>query len=171
MRVADRIWQIVKDAGVDTVFFVPGGGSAFLVDALGTSGLDHVSMLHEQGAAYAAVAYGMMRGLGVCLTTSGPGATNALTGCAAAWTDSAPVLFISGQAASDTLIYNSGLRTKGQQEIDIVNMVHPITKSANTVHYGSLAVMRAKEMTTQCQDGRPGPCWIDIPLDIQGREV
>jgi len=170
MRVADKVWQIVKDAGVDTVFFVPGGGAAFLVDALGRSGLNHVSMLHEQGAAYAAVAYGMMNGLGVCLTTSGPGATNAITGCAAAWVDSAPVLFISGQARSDTLIGDSGLRTRGQQEVDIIEMVKGITKGARMLPSGECDPM-VQVMIDVCKMRRPGPCWIDVPLDVQAEEV
>src|SRR5512139_507514 len=120
MRAADAIFDILKDY-VDTVFFVPGGQAAFLVDALGRSGLRAVSMLHEQGAAFAACGYAQARGgLGVCLTTSGPGAVNALAGCAAAWMDSIPVLFISGQA---NLHDDVNLRVRGVQSVDITNMV------------------------------------------------
>src|SRR5512138_1628970 len=111
MKTSDAIFEILKQH-VDTVFFVPGGGAMHLVDSLGKSGLKAVSCLHEQGAGFAAIGYAMSRnGLGVCLTTSGPGATNAVTPCAAAWMDSVPVLFISGQARSDSLIGDTGLRT------------------------------------------------------------
>src|SRR5512147_1792056 len=98
MRLADAIFERLK-AKTDTVFFVPGGGAMFLVDALGRSGLKHVSAIHEQGAGFMALGYAMATGrLGVCLTTSGPGVTNAMTACLAAWMESVPVLFISGQA-------------------------------------------------------------------------
>src|SRR3972149_12218057 len=100
-----------------------------LVDSLGKSGLQHISALHEQGAGFMALGYAQQRkGLGVCLVTSGPGATNALTPCAAAWMDSIPVLFVSGQAKSTPLIGDSGLRVRGVQEVDIISMVRPITK-------------------------------------------
>src|SRR3989304_8858719 len=96
MRVADAIFERLKQE-TDTVFYLSGGLAADLVDALGYSSLKAVCCLHEQGAGFAAVAYAQHRGFGVCLTTSGPGATNAMTPCLAAWMDSVPVLFISGQ--------------------------------------------------------------------------
>ena len=86
MKTSDAIFDILKGY-VDVVFFVPGGGAMHLVDSLGKSGLRHISALHEQGAGFMALGYAQQRkGLGVCLVTSGPGATNALTPCAAAWT-------------------------------------------------------------------------------------
>ncbi len=173
MKTSDAIFDILKQY-VDTVFFVPGGGAAFLVDALGRSGLRHVSCLHEQGGGFAAIGYAMARGgLGVCLVTSGPGATNAITPCAAAWMDSVPVLFISGQARSDSLIGNTGLRTRGVQEVDTIALVKPITKYAyrfnhyNYLIYKDIITGAAKE----CLLGRPGPCWLDVPLDVQAEEI
>src|SRR3990167_10351766 len=131
MKTSDAIFDILKDY-VDTVFFVPGGGAMHLVDSLGKSGLKHISALHEQGAGFMACGYAQQRnGLGVCLTTTGPGATNAITACAAAWMDSIPVLFISGQAKSDTLIGDTGLRVRGVQEVDILGLVGGITKDAH----------------------------------------
>ena len=92
MKTSDAIFNVLKDY-TDTVFYVPGGGAMYLVDSLGRSGLLSVACLHEQGAGYAAIGHAMMRkGLGVCLVTSGPGATNAITPCAGAWMDSVPVL-------------------------------------------------------------------------------
>src|SRR5512139_1886319 len=127
MKTSDAIFDILKRY-TDVVFFVPGGGAAHLVDSLGKSDLKRVSALHEQGAAFMACGYAMQTGkLGVCLTTSGPGATNAITGCAAAWMDSIPVLFISGQA---NLNPNEDLRVRGVQSVDIIPMVKPVTKQA-----------------------------------------
>jgi len=176
MKTSDVIWEIVKQYA-DTVFFVPGGGAMFLVDSLGRSGLKHISMLHEQGAAFAACGYAQQRrGLGVCLVTSGPGATNAITGCAAAWMDSLPVLFISGQS---NLNPNEHLRVRGVQMVDIVSMVKPITKSA----YQLIPEYQQEQddindiptimetVIACCFHQRPGPCWLDVPLDVQAEEI
>jgi acetolactate synthase I/II/III large subunit len=171
MRTADAIWDIVKRY-TDTVYFVPGGQAAFLVDALGWSGLNHISMLHEQGAAFAACGHAMQTGgLGVCLVTSGPGATNAITGCAAAWMDSIPVLFISGQAKSTTLIGDTGLRVRGVQEVDIIPMVIPITKEAYPPRPGEFRRSHLEFMIDRCLADRRGPCWLDVPLDVQAEEL
>src|SRR5512146_187358 len=162
MTFADAIFTRILKGYVETVFFLPGGGSMYLVDALGRSGLTYITTLHEQGAGYAAMGYAMARGgLGVCLTTSGPGATNAITACAACWTDSAPVLFISGQAKSSTLIGDSGLRTRGMQEIDIIPMVAPITKKA--IRANGMMLSDVRSLSELCLEGRRGPCWIDVP--------
>ena len=176
MRASDVIFDILKQY-VDTVFFVSGGQAAFLVDSLGRSGLRYVACLHEQGAGFAALGYAMQRGgLGVCLVTSGPGATNALTPCAAAWMDSVPVLFISGQARSDSLIGDTGLRTRGIQEVDIISMVRPVTKRAYQLVFANHIISGdirddIWELANLCLEGRPGPCWIDIPLDQQSEEL
>jgi acetolactate synthase-1/2/3 large subunit len=170
MKTSDAIFAILAKY-VDTVFFVPGGGAMHLVDSLGRSGLKHISMLHEQGVAFAAVGYAQYRkSLGVCLVTSGPGSTNAITGCAAAWMDSAPVLFISGQANSKTLISDTGLRVRGVQEVDIIPIVKPITKWAVRPLAGQ-TVPLLKRMIEICLDGRRGPTWIDLCLDIQAEEI
>src|SRR5512139_3465080 len=153
MRTADAIFDILSKY-VDTVFFVPGGQAAFLVDALGRSKLTPISALHEQGAGFMACGYAQFRGgLGVCLTTSGPGATNAITPCAAAWMDSIPVLFISGQANTWSLIGDTGLRVRGVQEVDIVPVVAPVTKIATRPTNGKAAIGSARSMATVCLDG------------------
>jgi acetolactate synthase-1/2/3 large subunit len=170
MRVADKIFSILSKH-VDTVFFLPGGGAMHLVDALGQSSLNHVSCLHEQGAGFAAVGYAMARdGLGVCLTTSGPGATNSVTACAAAWTDSVPVLFISGQTKTSTLMNGTGLRSRGNQEVDIISMVKGITKVSKQVLTPQDAIETLEFMIKECLDGRFGPAWLDIPQDVQAME-
>jgi acetolactate synthase-1/2/3 large subunit len=129
MKLSDYVIQRVAEK-VDTVFFVPGGGAMHLVDSLGKSDMQAVSMLHEQGAAFAAQSYSMYHGFGVCLVTSGPGATNVITGVAAAWMDSYPLMVISGQAKTDTLKRDMGIRSFGSQEVGIVTMVESCTKDA-----------------------------------------
>jgi acetolactate synthase-1/2/3 large subunit len=117
-----------------------------------------------------ALGHAMFTGrLGVCLVTTGPGATNAITACAAAWMDSVPVLFISGQAKSETLIGNTGLRTRGVQEVDIIPMVKPMTKAAVQMEVPSIVDLEF--LINECKTGRAGPCWLSVPLDIQGMEI
>ena len=169
MRVADVIFDLLKSE-VDTVFMLPGGGAMHLNDALGLSGIRYVVALHEQGAGYMALAYAQMRGFGVCLVTSGPGSTNAVTPCAACWTDSVPVLFISGTANSKTLVGTTGLRTRGVQEIDIIPIVRPITKIAIRAKHADRVLDILGILISTAKAGRPGPVWLDIPLDIQGAE-
>lgn len=169
MRVADAIMQRLKQE-VDTVFYLPGGGSAYLVDALGLSGLKAVACLHEQGAGFAAVAYAQHHGFGVCLTTSGPGATNALTPCLAAWLDSVPVLFISGQVQTKWLAY-PGMRSRGTQEGPIIDMVRPITKGRWQAIGSADCISALDDGIREAKSARPGPVWLDVPLDAQMVEL
>ncbi len=170
MRIADAIFQRLKSE-TDIVWFIPGGSSMYLVDALGHSGIRHVSAIHEQSAGIMAIGYAMASGkLGVVLTISGPGATNAITPCLAAWNDSVPVLFISGQARTEYLHGNT--RTHGPQPGDIIAMVKPITKMAYQPETGGrnfLMVLDA--MIEACLTGRKGPAWLSIPIDLQGSEI
>jgi acetolactate synthase-1/2/3 large subunit len=167
VRIADWIFErLAKEASC--AYFVPGGGAMYLVDALGLSQLKHVSCIHEQAAGFAALAHGMLGEIGVCLTTAGPGATNAITACAAAWMDSVPVIFISGQAKGSTLVGESGLRTRGVQEIDIVSMVTAITKYASQPGEPNACRWDLERMIHLCRHGRPGPCWLSVPQDLQG---
>ena len=171
MRVSDAIFQRLNSE-TDAVFFVPGGSCMFLVDALGRSGLRHVSAIHEQGAGAMALGYAMATGkLGVCLTISGPGATNAITPCLAAWADSASVLFISGQARTESL-GGKGLRTHGLQPCDIIPVVKSITKIAyQPMTSGHDCLMALEQMIKACLTGRRGPCWLSVPQDIQAVEI
>lgn len=169
MRIADKIFEIVSRY-TDTVFFLPGSGAMYLVDALGKSKLHPVACLHEQGAAYAAVGYALATdGLGVCLTTSGPGATNAISGCLAAWMDSIPVLFISGQVRKGLSAEGTGLRSKGMQEADIIKVVRPITRWAFRVDVDAGDVL--PRLIADALSGRRAPIWIDVPQDVQGMEL
>jgi acetolactate synthase-1/2/3 large subunit len=168
MRTADKIFERLSQY-TDTVYLVPGGGAMFLVDAAGRSGLRVVSTIHEQGAGLAAVGHAMVNGFGVCLVTSGPGVTNAMTACLAAWTDSVPVLFISGQARTEAMKGNT--RSKGLQYVDTVRMTKPITKESYEPQGGMDALLALDHMIAVCMDGRRGPCWLSVPQDVQAVEV
>lgn len=169
MRVADYIVKELENY-TDHIFCVVGGGSMFLNDALYDSKITPVFMLHEQGASFAAQAYGHLTNkLGVCFVTSGPGATNAITGCLAAWMDSTPVLFISGQAPTNQ-IHTQG-RYLGSQECDITAMAENITKHCEMLRIGYDIKYELSFAITQATTDRKGPVWLDVPLDVQSAEV
>ncbi len=169
MKLSDYVMAFVADQGVKHVFFLPGGGAMHLNDSLGRCpGLEPVSMLHEQAAAVAAEAYARVTNhLGVAMVTSGPGGTNAVTGVAAAWLDSTPCLFLSGQVKRPDLRHSPQLRQLGVQEIDIVSIVKPITKYAVTILDPDTIRFHLEQAAYLARSGRPGPVWIDIPLDVQ----
>lgn len=173
MRVADYIFEFIAKQGVGHVFFLPGGGAMHLNHALlRQQRLAAISMLHEQGAAIAAEGYARTSGrFGCCLTTSGPGATNALTGLAGAWFESTPVLFVSGQVKRADLKGDTGLRQLGTQELDIVSMVRHISKYAVCL-VDPLRVRYELEKALHLMlSGRKGPVWLDVPLDVQATEI
>jgi len=173
VRLADYLFARVRDEGVDAVFLVPGGGAMYLVDALGQNhDLRYVPTHHEQAAAIAAEAYSRINGhLGCVLVTTGPGATNAITGVTGAWIESVPLLVISGQVKRADLMGDSGVRQKGPQEVDIVSMVKPITKYAVTVLDPSEIGYHFEKAVHLATTGRRGPVWLDIPLDVQAAQI
>jgi acetolactate synthase-1/2/3 large subunit len=173
MRGADYIAGFLVARGIKSIFLVPGGGNMFLVDAVGqAAGLEVIPNHHEQASAMAAEGYARVTGgIGVALVTSGPGATNAITGVGEAWTESAPLLIISGQVKRADLKGDSGLRQKGPQEVDIVSMVKGITKYAVTVMDAADLRYHLEKAFHLATTGRRGPVWIDVPLDIQAGPV
>ena len=176
MRVADYIWKFLADKGVRHVFLVTGGGAMHLNDALGReSRIRYVCNLHEQACAMAAEGYARQSGMpGVINVTTGPGGTNALTGVMGAWLDSVPMIIISGQIKRATMITscpNLKLRQLGDQEYNIVDAARPMTKMAKTVMSVDEVPSTMAEAWELCQSGRPGPVWIDVPLDIQAAEM
>ena len=171
MKLSDFVIEYISRY-TKRVFLVVGGGAMHLNDSLGRSKLEYTCMMHEQGASLAAQAYGHITNqLGVCMTTTGPGATNAITGCLAAWMDSTPVLFISGQVQTSQMIGTSGRRYVGSQECDIISMVAPITKYAVTVTDPYKIKILLGAAIYAATSGRKGPVWIDIPLDIQSANI
>lgn len=173
MRVADYVFQFIARQGITNVFFLPGGGAMHLNNGLlRETTILPISMLHEQGAAIAAEGYARTSGrFGVCLVTSGPGATNAITGLAGAWFESTPVMFISGQVKRADLSKGTGVRQLGSQELAIVPVVQSLTKYAVCLTE-PLQVKRELEKALYWMlEGRRGPVWIDIPLDVQAAVI
>jgi acetolactate synthase-1/2/3 large subunit len=173
IKLSDYIMQFIADTGVRHVFMLPGGGAMHLVDSLGRNKtLSFVCNLHEQACAIAADAYSQYTNhLGVALVTTGPGGTNTITGVAAAWLDSTPVLFLSGQVKRSDMVENRGVRQIGFQEIDIVGLVKPITKYAVTVMDPASIRYHLEKAVHLATHGRPGPVWIDVPLDVQAAMI
>ena len=172
-KLASYVADFVAKLSVRHVFSLTGGLAMHLNHAFGTHpDLECIYNLHEQASAIAADAYAKITGnLGVVVVTGGPGSTNALTGCTAAWLDSTPVLFISGQVKRADLKRDSGLRQLGVQEVDIVSMVRPITKYAVTIlDPDSIRYHLEKAVTLACRP-RTGPVWLDIPLDVQAAMI
>ncbi len=174
MRLSDYVIQFLGRERVRHVFLVTGGGAMYLNDALSRAdGIEPVCNAHEQASAIAAEAYAKAVGdIGVAMVTTGPGGTNAITGVAGAWLDSTPVLFISGQVKrSDRMVdargRSLGLRQRGVQEVDIVSIVGPITKYAVTIMNPADIRYCLEKALHLARGGRPGPVWLDIPLDVQ----
>ncbi len=172
-RVADYIADFIADLGVEHVFLLPGGGAMHLNDAVGKHpNLDVVACHHEQAAAIAAEAYCRINeNIGVAMVTTGPGATNAVTAVAGAWIESVPLLVISGQVKRADLLRGAPLRQKGVQEVDIVSVVEPITKYAVTIQQPEDIRRELERAVFVARDGRAGPVWIDVPLDVQGAPI
>jgi acetolactate synthase-1/2/3 large subunit len=173
MKISDYIMEFLASHGIKHVFMLAGGGSMHLVDSLGRNkDLEYVCCLHEQAAAFAAEAYAEYSGNpSAVLVTTGPGGTNALTGVAAAWMESSPVIFISGQVKTSDMLTKSKVRSRGPQELDIVSIVRPITKYAATIT-DPKQIRFDLELAWACAtSGRRGPVWLDIPLDVQAADI
>lgn len=173
MKLSDYVFRRIARLGVRHVFFLPGGGAMHLNDSLSRQeGLEPVCNLHEQACAIAAEAYAKTTGsIGVVLVTAGPGGTNAVTGVAGAWLDSTPLLVLSGQVKRADLAGDTGVRQRGVQEIDIVSIVRPITKYSATVLEPASIRHHLDRALDLARRGRPGPVWLDIPLDVQAARV
>jgi acetolactate synthase-1/2/3 large subunit len=177
-KLSDSVVRFIAEQGVKHVFLVPGGGAMHLNESLGRcEDLTFVCNLHEQASAIAAEAYSKAtNNLGVAMVTSGPGSTNAITGLAGAWLDSTPCLFVSGQVKRADRMFAAdgtplGVRQVGVQEIDIVSIVRTLTKYAVTVDDPLTIRYHLEKARHLAQCGRPGPVWIDIPLDVQAAPI
>lgn len=172
MRVADYIAQLLKENGIEDVFSVVGGGAMYLNDAFGnTEGIRCTYNHHEQASAIAAEGYARINNkiAAVCVTT-GPGGTNAMTGVLCGYQDNIPMLIISGQVRLNTTVKSTGLNLRqfGEQEYTIVDSVKPMTKYAVMVEDPKKIKYYIEKALYIAQHGRKGPCWLDIPLDVQG---
>jgi acetolactate synthase-1/2/3 large subunit len=178
MKLSDFVFQFVRDLGVKHVFLVTGGGAMHLNESLGrVPEIEPVCNSHEQASAIGAENYAKVTGnIGVALLTTGPGGTNAITGVAGAWLDSTPCLFISGQVKRPDRMFDAegkplGMRQLGVQEVDIVSLISPITKYAVTVLDPQSIRYHLERAAFLAVSGRPGPVWIDIPLDVQAAPI
>lgn len=172
VRAADYIAQILVEHGISQIFMVVGGGAMHLDDALGNhKGLHCIFNHHEQACAMAAEAYARVNNqMAVACVTSGPGGTNAITGVLCAWNDNIPLLVLSGQVRTDTTVWSTGLNLRqfGEQEYDIVKSVNHMTKYAEMITDKAKIRCCLEKAIYLATHGRKGPCWLDIPLDIQG---
>ena len=172
MKVSDYVIDFLVQRGVNDIFTVSGGGIMHLVDSLGRRpGVRYICNFHEQACAIAAEAYARVRNsVGACLVTTGPGSTNALSGIAGAFVDSVPVIVISGQVRRDIIADYRRLRQLGPQEIDIESMARPVVKYFKTLMDPAMLRYELECAWWHATTGRPGPTWINIPLDVQGME-
>lgn len=175
IKVSNYIAQKLVDSGISHVFSVTGGGAMHLNDGLGhQQGLHCIYNHHEQACAIAAESYARIHNkiAAVCVTT-GPGGTNAITGVVGGWLDSIPMLILSGQVRYDTTARWSGvgIRALGDQEFDICQAVSCMTKYCEMVIEPKRIRYCLEKALYLAQSGRPGPCWLDIPLNVQGAYV
>ena len=176
MKLSDYVIKFLRDTyNVDTVFTLCGAGCMHLLDSLGNAeGVNFIANHHEQASALAAEGYARMNNkLGVCLLTSGPGGTNALTGTLCSWLDSIPVLNLSGQVNRPMSTNYTGLplRQLGDQEFNIVETVKTMTKYAVQVNDPLRIRYELEKACYLATSGRPGPVWVDIPLDVQTVQI
>jgi acetolactate synthase-1/2/3 large subunit len=175
MKLSDYIFCQLREWGARHVFLITGGGAMHLNDSIGTSGLHYICTHHEQAAAMAAEGYARITSKpGILNVTTGPGSINALNGIFGAWTDSIPMLILSGQVKRETCMATYGLtdlRQLGDQEVDIVRMVKGITKYSVLVSEPESIAYHLERAWHLAQNGRPGPCWLDIPVDVQSAQI
>jgi acetolactate synthase-1/2/3 large subunit len=176
IKLSDFIMKHLLGYGIKDIFMISGGGAMHLIDSVGKEPkLNYICPHHEQAAAMAAEGYSRVSGkIGVVVVTSGPGSTNTLTGAIQQWLDSIPCLYLSGQVKEETTITvcpDIKLRQLGDQEINIVDMVKPVTKYAVMVHEPLKIKYYLDKAIYLATHGRPGPVWLDIPLNIQAAVI
>ena len=172
MKVSDIVIKFLLDNGIDTTFTISGGGCIHLIDSLRKSDMSVFCTHHEQSALMAAEGYTRMNGkMCASIVTTGPGGTNALTGLLGLWLDSIPSIIISGQVPLNQISYGTGCRQIGDQEFDIVSTVKNMTKYSVMITDPNKIYYELEKAYKISNSGRPGPVWIDIPLDIQGADI
>lgn len=175
IRVADYVMQKLVEVGANKLFCVTGRGMLYLSDALAKcKDIEGIFVHHEQAGAYAAMAYSQIsQKIGACMVSTGCASTNAITPILCAWQDDIPMIVISGQnKLNETTRYTRlPIRTYGQQEADIVSLVKPITKYATMIIKAEDIVFEMEKALYMAMNGRKGPVWIDIPLDIQSAQI
>lgn len=174
IKVSDYIFDFLYKKGIRHGFVLPGGGNAHLIDSIGVSKIKYVCNYHEQASAIAAEGYARITGKpGLCLVTTGPGGTNTLTGVLGSWLDSIPMIILSGQIARKFMGSGTkmGVRQLGAQEMNIVDVTKPMTKYAVVVMDPLDIRYELEKVWHIAITGRPGPVWLDIPLDVQSSMI
>jgi len=172
-KVSDFVVKYLVEKGVSDIFLVSGGGIMHLVDSVGKNlGMHYYCNYHEQACAHSAEVYSRVTGkIGACLVTTGPGGTNALSGVASAWVDSIPLIVLSGQVRRDLIADYTQVRQRGPQEGNVVEMARSVTKYAVTILDPQRIRYELQKALYLAASGRPGPVWLDFPLDTQGAEI
>ncbi len=174
-RVADYVIRKLNEMGCNHVFLISGRGILYLTDAVAkNNNIEAIFTYHEQGASYASMSYASSKsGLSACLVSTGCAATNAVTACLCAYQDNLPLIFISGnnQLKENTRYTGVNIRTYGSQEADIINIVESITKYSVMLENPNKAVYEIEKAIYMATNGRKGPVWIDIPLDVQNMRI
>lgn len=174
-RVADYIIRKVNEAGAKHIFLITGRGILYLTDAVAKNKeITAVLTYHEQGASFAAMAYAdVNHGVSACLVSTGCAAANAVTAALCAYQDNLPVVFISGnnQLSENKRHTGVDIRTYGSQETDIISVVEPVTKYTVMLEEADNIVYEVEKALFIAQDGRKGPVWIDVPLDVQNMRI
>jgi acetolactate synthase-1/2/3 large subunit len=172
MKLSDYVVQFLVDHGIGDIFLASGGGIMHLLDAVGRNpGINYYCNYHEQACAVSAEGYARVKGNGACLVTVGPGAVNALSGIVAAWYDSVPVFVLSGQVRQDLIADYTKIRQFGPQEGNVIDMAKPVTKYAVSLRDPKRIRYEMERAWHEMTSGRPGPVWVEIPLDVQGSQI
>ena len=172
-QISDYIIRFFEDKDIKHCFMLAGGAAMHLNDSLGQSNkIDYIACLHEQAAGVAAEAYARVTGKPpLVMVTSGPGGTNTVTAVAAAYIESTPMFVLSGQVKRADMINGQGIRQQGMQEVDMISIVKPITKYAVCVTRPEKIKYHLQKAWHEATSGRPGPVWLDIPLDVQATQI
>ncbi|MCB0420796.1 MAG: thiamine pyrophosphate-binding protein [Bdellovibrionales bacterium] len=173
MKLADYVVKFLEQRKINDIFLVSGGGIMHLIDAVGKNeNINYYCNYHEQACAIAAEGHARVTGKpAVCLVTVGPGAVNALAGIVGAWYDSIPMIVVTGQVKKELIANFSEIRQRGPQEGNVLEMARPVTKYAVSVVEPNDIRKELEKAFYIATSGRPGPVWVEIPLDIQGAEV
>ena len=168
MKNTDILADVLYEHGIRDFFAVTGGAAVHIIDSLiERKNMRAVFHHHEQAASLAADAYARINNLGICVVTTGPGVTNALTGLLCSWQDSVPTIFISGQARFNLTSLGSKVRQVGTQHLEVIPIVQHMTKKAVMLKPGDDIRKVLSELIVLAHSGRKGPVWLDIPLDVQ----
>jgi acetolactate synthase-1/2/3 large subunit len=168
IKVSDYIINFLTSKGVKHVFLLPGGQSMHMVNSIRNNpNIEPVTVLHEQAASMMTEAYSRVtNNYGACVVSTGPGGTNCITGLIGAWLDSTPCMFLSGQFGTKNLVYDQGIRQTGLQNTDPVKIVESITKYSHLVLDPESIRYHLEKAYHLSTTGRPGPVWLDIPIDV-----